>query len=729
MRERLLPWLLVLPALAFATPLSPLAEDPYPHLAGTGLALVLLAPLAVSVLASGTSTPRAWPFVLALLWALVSWTAGSATDAFEARRALGVFALLPLALAGGAGLGERGRRTFAALLVALSSLWTGWAIARGFAGDSFAGVLGDTGSLSQAALPGAAIACVWLAREAGAKRAAGALAAGLFLVHVAAAPVLAGSHTLLAGLGLAAWRGGPRGRGTLLALTLAALLAPFAGLAVRQMGGGGAPAIEGAPAEGSRSLGGLAVRARVWTAALGLVADHPLLGAGPGQFQAAFPPHRDPREIELSRHGVCSELDTEVEHAHNDWLQGVCELGLVGGALLALGLALAARDALCALADEERAPLALAALALLVNAFVHAPLTGNPGAGPLALAVFGALAPLEPWSRLRASLVALPALVAFPFAPALIQHGAALTEYTRSAQRIDELARGGADQGDRSETAALLVGELARARAVVELALAAAPASAPARALGARLAADGERVEERVAAWDRLLAVRPHSSEAWEQSAMACVRTGRFEEARQRLREALALSPTHPRLLKNAARLELEHGELEAGLAALGRFRQLGCDPAWSTALGNELVLDLGRPARGAPVLFGAPLDGLAGEELHARSREPGGAALAEAAECLAQLRWAREHAQSGRFDLALRNYRQAAERSHAWRGSERGPAALYALELAAAAERAGRQDEARTRMRGAVLERAAWGELPDWARATLEELGLDPPR
>lgn len=725
MRERLLPWLLVLCALVLATPLSPLDADPFPHLAGTGLALVLLAPLALTVLASGLHTPRAWPFTLALLWALVAWTAGSGTDALEARRALGVLALLPLALTGGAGLGERGRRTFAALLVALSCLWTGWALAHGFAGDSFAGMLGDTGSLSQAALPGAAIASVWLARETGAKRALGALATALFLVHVAAAPVLAGSHSLLAGLGLAAWRGSARGRGALLALALAALLAPFAGMAVRQARQGVVPAIEGAPAERSRSLGGLAVRARVWTAALGLVADHPLLGAGPGQFQAAFPPHRDPREIELSRHGVCSELDTEVEHAHNDWLQGFYELGLVGGTLLALGLALAARDGLRALADEEQAPLALAALALLVNACVHAPLSGNPAAGPLALAVFGALAPAGPKSRLRASLVGLPALIAFPFAPALIQHGAALSEYTRSAQRIDELARAGADQGARSETAALLLGELARARAVVLIALAAAPESAPARALAARLATD----EERVAAWDRLLEIRPHSSEAWEQSAMACVRAGQFEEARERLREALALSPTHPRLLKNAARLELVHGELEAGLAALERFRQEGCDPAWSTVFGNELVLDLGRPERGARVLFGAQLTSLSGEDLHARSQRPEEAALAESAECLAQLRWAREHALAGDFELALRNYRQAAERSHARRGTEKGPAPLYALELAAAAARAGRRDEAESRRRGAVLERAAWDELPDWARATLDELGLEAPR
>jgi hypothetical protein len=202
-----------------------------------------------------------------------------------------VLALLPLALAGGAALGTRGRATFAAILVGLSCAWTGLALVRGFTGDSFAGVLGDTGSLSQAALAGAAIGCVWAARGSGARRLLGALALALFLVHVAAAPVLAGSHTLLAGLLLAAWRATERGRGALLALALVALIAPFAGMAVREAVEGSAPAIEGAPVEHSHSLGGLAVRARG--------CGGPRSGSSPttrsrrgalGQFQAAFPP-------------------------------------------------------------------------------------------------------------------------------------------------------------------------------------------------------------------------------------------------------------------------------------------------------------------------------------------------------------------------------------------------------------------------------------------------------
>jgi hypothetical protein len=140
-------------------------------------------------------------------------------------------------------------------------------------------------------------------------------------------------------------------------------------------------------------------------------------------------------------------------------------------------------------------------------------------------------------------------------------------------------------------------------------------------------------------------------------------------------------------------------------------------------------VLELGLPERGARVLFGAPLASLSGADLHARSRKPEEEGHAESAECLAQLLWARENAASGAFDVALRNYRQAASRSAARRGAEKGPAPLYALELAAAAERAGRREEAESRTRGVALERGTWEQLPDWARPSLGELGLQPPR
>jgi Flp pilus assembly protein TadD/O-antigen ligase len=716
--ERALPWLLALPALVLAGPWSPLARDPYPHLAGSGLALVFLLPLALALLWRGASTRGAWPFLVALVWALLARATADVTDTLEARRALLVLCALPLAFAGGAALSARGRASFQRLLVALTLLATLWALVQGFAGESFAGVLGDTGSLSQLALPGAAVAAVWFARAHGAGRALGALALLAFLVHVAAAPVLAGSHTLLAALLLGAWRGPVPARATLLALALCALLAPFVGLATREALQAPVPALEGAQAGPAHSLSGLGVRAAVWSRAVVLAGAHPLSGAGPGQFQAAFPPYRDAREIERSRHGVCAKLDTEVEHAHNDWLQGFCELGLPGGLALALGLLVAARAALAALADAERLPLGVAALGLLVNAFVHAPLSANPAASALALATLGSLTPQGCSSRRRAAALALPLLVAAPFAPALITHGGALVGYVDAARGIDALAR--SDPADE-EARAKIFGLAANARACVLVALAAVPDSAPARELFAR----GEPPESALAAWERVLELRPHSATAWEASAAACVRVGRFEEARQRYGRALALSPTHPRLLENLTRLEWTRGDAARGAELLAEVTAQGClDAAWRDALGLELVLDSGLPARGARVLLDVELAALVPEELHARARD--GAAAAEALECLAQLRWARDNAAAGAFEVAVRNYRQAAERSRARRGAELGAAPLYALELAAAEYSAGRADEARTRVRGLALDATLRSELAPWSRAALRALGLE---
>ncbi|MEQ1895380.1 MAG: O-antigen ligase family protein, partial [Planctomycetota bacterium] len=595
------------------------------------------------------------------------------SDTVEADRALLGLALAPLAFAGGAALEARGRALFAWGLVLVSLAWTSGALAMG---AGFAGVLGDSGSLSQAALPGAALGAGWLVAEGGARRVLGGLALALFLVHVGVTPVLAGSHTLLAGLLCAAWKA-HAGRARFAALALVALLAPFVGMAGREMASGALATIEGAPVERSHSLGGLGVRGYVWSAALGMVVDAPLTGVGPGQFQAAFPPYRDPREIELSRHGVCSELDTEVEHAHNDYLQFLVELGLVGGLLFAAFTVLVVRRALAALGEEEQLAGALAVLALCVNAGVHAPLSANPASAPLALALAGTLFARGPRRRLGALPMVLPALLTFPLAPGLITLGAALTDYVRRVARIAELAeQPWTSEVEHAQREAELASEAANAPAVLAIARAAEPAAAPALALSARLAPP----EGRVAAWDELLRVRPHAVEAWEQSGTDQARRGAHEDARRRYLAALKLSPTHPRILKNLARLECVQGDPELGREALERLRLSGCiAEGYSSELGAELVLVLGRPERGAVLLGETPYERLVPEQLHADASAAGLApAVAEAKECLAQLLWAREHAARASFALALRNYRQALKSSAARRADEGAP--LYRL-------------------------------------------------
>ena len=746
--QRVLPWLLVLPALLFATPLSPIAGDPYPHLAGAGWTALALVPLALAVLARGASLAGAWPFLLVLAWALVARFAAPVSDPFEARRALLVLCALPLVFAAGAALDERGKTRFQDLLVLLSLAWTGFALPSGFGDDNFAGVLGDTGSLSQAALPGAAIGAVRLVRARGARRALGGIALALFLVHVAAAPVLAGSHTLLAGLLLGAWLGRGRGRGARAARGLGGRRAPLGGRAARELATEeGAPRVEGAPASPSHSLTGLGVRGLVWKAALGLVAEHPLTGAGPGQFQAAFPPYRDPREIELSRHGVCSELDTEVEHAHNDWLQAFLELGLPGGLLFVLGLALAARAALRALAHDERIALGVAALAMLVNALVHAPLFANPGSSALAFALLGTLAggaaERRSWRELVVATPVLIAAVFFSSSP--IRHGLGLRRYVQAMAELDGLSRA---PGEAPEARAKSILEDAGRAALATLK--AAPRSAPALLLACNEHLWQVLPDEEVLCGfcqpdasstpavfvsshlDLLLAVRPNSVEAWERSATGHARQDRYELAHAGYERALRLSPTHPRILRNSARLECTLGDTELGVTRIELLRSQGClEAGWVEALGDELILARGEPERGARVRFGRKLEELVPEELHASARAKDGDS--DASECLAQLLWARDNAAAGNFDVALRNYRQAAERSHARRGTQAGPAPLFVLEQAAAEVRAGRSADAAARTAKLSLDPSRLASLPGWARAALAQLALSrsegPPR
>jgi tetratricopeptide (TPR) repeat protein len=237
---------------------------------------------------------------------------------------------------------------------------------------------------------------------------------------------------------------------------------------------------------------------------------------------------------------------------------------------------------------------------------------------------------------------------------------------------------------------------------------------------------------------DDALEVRPHSAEAWERRATLQARRGLTAEARASYARALELSPTHPRILRNLARLEWIQGDLDSGRAALERLRAGGClSEPWLRSVGVELVLVLGRVERGARLLFDRPLSALSPDELHARARgpaEPPATELAphaqhlrSAEECLAQLLWARQHAAAGDYASAARSYRQAAAQSLAVRGREPGPAAALLLEQAAAEARAGREPEARAllaRARGSAED----AELPPWAREALAGLGWPGP-
>ncbi len=152
----------------------------------------------------------------------------------------------------------------------------------------------------------------------------------------------------------------------------------------------------------------LAVRAEIWRSAAAIVADHPLLGIGAGQFARTYPLYRSPQEIELSSFG--QRFWARPESAHQDLLEVAVETGLLGAVLL-LAFAIAA----VVQRQREGGLAAIAPLAaFLLVSLVRSPL-GNAPAAFLAFACAGA-GPLRPAPSRIGLRTAVGALLALPLA-------------------------------------------------------------------------------------------------------------------------------------------------------------------------------------------------------------------------------------------------------------------------------------------------------------------------
>ena len=750
-REALVPWLLLLPAalLALPAPFELLSDDPFPHLAGVGWSLVGFLPLAIFLALWGFRLGHASILLGGLFLFSFVTCFGELGDALEARRALGQLFGLTIAFVGATRLTQDGRRRLEFGVMWLSLAWCGTALVHriGAPDQHLAGVLGDTGSLSQAALPGAVIGAWYAATRRGKASLLGLVSALVFILHAGWAPVLTGGLvfviTVIFSSMSSPWpRKHSRTRrilGGMAAIGIAALIlfrgSPSANTGAVVLAQDQAQSqTESEPAiavEASKSLGGIAVRGYIWKDALSMWSDAALFGVGPGQFQARFPPYRSANEIEQSRHGVCNEDNTEVEHAHSDPLEGLAEYGLLGGVLWLWLLFKVAGASLAAIRSGQVHSTALGAagLALLLNALLHAPLLANPAAGPLAFAIFGTLVgPLEtprvtPNKRMR-GMLAIIGFFALWQATVLIRHGRDMANYIDATRALEAAVKQDGTENIVAERRA----SANAAVAALEHALEVAPRSAEARLLAARIEKNAELRYEK---WLEVLEVRPFSVEAHEALGISQAREGNIQVAREHLQRAIDLSPKHPRILKNLIRLEMQaphlpgvESGLERGKLWLARLREIPCDnEAWIAGLGANLVLQQARFVSGSWLLESAPLDTLGPEQLHAAYKDEASEAtphVRDALECIAQLLWARQHANNATFRLALRNYRQAQRKSALW--IEGGAPALR-LERAAAEALEGNVDTARELIDDDATRVALQGsldELPDWAQATL---------
>lgn len=716
--SRVLGALLAFPAFKLVWPWprdASLRGDLYPELTGAAIATLATLPI-FAVLYSLRRAPRpacALLFVGFAAAALTSAALQPPVDTLEFDRWRLLAATCFALLIGGAALDDLGRRWLARASVVVA--FVALVLALLDAEHQYTGVLGNTGSISEAALLGAAVGLSLAVTERGIWRWIGGLCATTFAFYVGVAPVFAGALALVAAL-LVALIFGRSSRPLLASAALFTVIAFGAGRVTPH--GPSAPAAVGAPIAGAENTGGIEVRERIWSRVPQMLADWGLLGVGPGQFAAAFPPYRDPAEIELSSHGrTLPGQETEVQHAHSDLLQGFSDGGPIGGLFFLAFLIAAGWRALRALREGEptRAALGVGVLALLANALAREPLLNNPVSASLGFAAIGALfspttitpvagaAARGPGRYAVLAVASLAIVLQVPRAIGLGLHGRALREFFEHG------------------------GEQARLDFVLDT----RPDSVMGRTIQAR------RIEEREAAhpgtatfeaWRAVLALRPHSFEALMQLGLAAARAERVDEARSVWTRALALDPLHPGLRRNLARLEARSGDLERSrelLAGLGvPARRAFAD----YAVGALRDLDIERGWR----LFeeiDERLIGLNAELAHHFARDDRGA-LSEvestALEGSAHVVWAREHGERGDGAAAVRSYRQA--RRCLAPVDENGVVnASRALRLEGAAALAldGKRDEARTELGDVVATPLELTRLPTWAGQALLEAGL----
>lgn len=685
-----------------------LAHDVVPSATGIGFVALALIPAAVVFLVRGVlPSVRGLMFLLVAILIAMAWVSTDRlTDTFEASRVLMHWIVALVCLLIGASSTSEGRGLLARgpLVVTLALI----AFAHFDRDHAFTGALGNTGNISEAALPGAIAGALWAIFGRGPVRVLGALAFVAFLTYTARVPVLAGSAACafaLALVFLAVLRAHRRAivpTACAVALALVALATPFVvpRTAPSTVNQGVSDAIPAGPA------GGALVRLLVWKSSVAMLLDQPLTGVGTGQFAARFPLYRSLDEIERTTYGRRIAEETEVEHPHNDVLAPWLDGGIFAGLAWTTFLGIAAWTAWKRLRLEDPTDLALAAgaLGLLVNALVRGPLLQNPVSSALAFVLFGAVLVRAPsgMKRMSRRVVVIGSLLLLaaisPRAIAFVRHGFALQRVTVPTARPDDVGSS------------------------IAAALAACPDSVIARSTSARMAEGrGDGGPFVVEEWTRVLSLRPLRIEALMQFANRLAATD-VARARAAYQSILVLDPASPGALQNLGTLELNAGRVSAGIAWFDRLpAHRAPTRMWLEQLAARLALRGIDDAADAVFARADPTHANpSAEQCLARAKESEkqgqSQELVDAWKARAHLRWAREHAAAGRFQDAVRSYRQDLHLCEIHAPAPR----RVKLELAAALARAGKLADARGQADGLTATPEDMAAVPDWAREAL---------
>jgi len=697
--DPLLALLLLLPAAWLATP-GTLSGQSEPELAATGWWVLLqLAPAMVLLVRK----PRPGPPLLTMYGGFVAISLAISTrlpsgDTLSASRALLIAIASWSALSAGAALGVRGRRVLSYGLIGLSVALSLSAL--GGISPRFQGALQNSGATSEAALLGALASLgLWLSPDRPARIMALVATIG-YGIFVALAPVIAGAlcFVCVAGLACIVCRNNRRGLtvalGTFLLAVGATLLLARSGLREPEV----APtsASPASPAAPGGDLGGFAVRLSVGARTLAMFADHPWVGVGPGQFRAQFPPYRAEKERLASNQAAGAGRESEVEHAHDDFLTTLAEVGILGALLWSAILAWLVVLAIGALRQAEvaRASLALAVIGGVCNAFLRAPLTFNPASASLFFAAAGALIATDSISIAHARARQMVVVLGLGLLAIQAPRAWSFVRYGNSMRLPDGLD--------------------------LPAALAACPDAPLALSLTARKQAlDPAQTEAARINWDRVLELRPFNFEALTQAGVLAANAGDVVAARAFWERAVAIAPERSSVIQNLLLLEARAGD-DGGFERISQYA-LGTTPrAWAIEAGAKELLS--GDERAALRLWDfASVDWTkeSAQQLYDRSQavEGGATPLSRAWQMLAHLRWAREHALTGDFAASVRSYRQALRLS--------ASAACVRLELAAALWSEGKQTEARTEIDRAQAGPQDWTRVHSWAGEVLLKAGL----
>ena len=732
------------------------------ELTGAGLILLAALPAAWLMAAHKEHRPTLAPLLVCALWFIAELSSifHPATETLERDRALLLLITGVVLCFAATKLRDAGRAVLGKLLCLLTLLLllpplteAGLGAARLFLNDeapslaiaTLAGVLGNAGELSNAALPGALFGVMLAARGRGSWRALGTIAALSSLLHATFAPALT---TLVAvaiiGLITAFFgkaNGMPRGRvRTPLSFALIAFALMGGRFVLRALPSGpSAPNQEAQVALGTQSnsdLGGLAVRSLVAQSSFDALLALPspfsrarelsasnsispeagqLLGYGPGQFVNAYPNFRTAEEITLSSHDRTLKAETEVEHPHSDLLLAFVELGWLGGFCFALILlhALSCIRRALSKGDDAEAGLAMGLAGLVIASLLHAPLLHHPFTSALAFIALGALSSPTSASPLKGARwfgVALAVL--------LTSHTQRALAITRHGDELAKLSNSPTWEGQYE---------------VVERLLKACPDSVIALNRRARLldhpSASTASLEERLEAWRAVRALRPSRVEPLIQTGILHARNDRLSSASQSFNAALAIDSHHPAALRNLARVEFLSSHAVAGAELLDKLVQIGHeDKLWRLRLGTDLLLE-GMLEEATMVLdrcqlrfrnLNAERCWQLAREYRRNSGDPVQAHIADAFECTAHRLWARRHAEALDWDSARRSFRQAQRLA---RRDDLSLPPRFELEFAAILWNCRMPIDARDTFLSAGDDATAWRNLPGWAGDALLEL------